>query len=987
MKNLPGINRRFIHLVFAVLFLMGVVYIQPVYAKEPSGGIAQSYSVKDGPAVAAAATVPSSAETAERLYQRQQLKERIQDSRVQPQNMVSQGITPRADQNLRASKTIKLEAEVRLHPDTLTPRQVKGDNIEPAVVSDEPAEVRDEQTAMNFLKSMRNVLKIENPEAELELRRYSTDRLDHRHLRYSQKYNGLRVWPSELIVHLDAEGNVDMMDGVYTPTPRKMVVTPVVDSEKAVALARQNVAGDNAVLIDSPELIVFSSDKRRSSLGWKMELASSPAYRWLVVVDAHNGKILMAYNQNPSQNQSGSGVDLFGITRNLNVWYEGGTFYMVDTSKSMFNSGASDPPNPNRTVGGIIVLDARNQPPTSEVDSIPQVSSVTSSSSMGNWLADAVSAAYSLSETYDYFRERHNRNSIDGNGGSITSVVRLGSGFENAFWDSGGKRIYFGDGDDFAGALDVVAHELTHGVTSYEANLIYQNQPGALNEAFSDIFGEMVEAYSTGATDWIMGTNLSGQMRSLKSPSDFIVVSGLRYPSKMSEYLYPDNDYLDLFVDRDYGGVHINCTIIEHAFYLLAEGLSGAIGNEDAAKIFYRALAYHLVMNSQFVDARLACIASAEELFGANSTQAKKTAEAFDAVEISDTDPTPPPSDTPPASGDDSILFVYYEPQVQAYFLGRYQKNDPGAGVRLSVNPVKQMRPSVSEDGSFAVYVNTQNDLCFIGTDGASSEECMGWYDVYSASMSHDAEFFGFVFLDATGNPGNTISVFDLEEGSKTPVREFTLVAPAIDGEATHTILQADFMNFTSDHQYIVYDAFNVIEYEDGSDLGAWSIYAIDLETEQTLVLVPPIYGFNIANPALAQTNDYYVVFDAYQGDTDTSTIYALNMNSGKMKALAEVQGDFGVPCYNGDDSAVIYSAPDNTTTGYSLWKQAVAGDRVTPSGSPGLYFQDADFAAIYRYAGSGDDGGDDDDGGGDNVQDDGGGGCFIRATDRLFYR
>ena len=184
--------------------------------------------------------------------------------------------------------------------------------------------------------------------------------------------------------------------------------------------------------------------------------------------------------------------------------------------------------------------------------------------------------------------------------------------------------MFFGDAAPFSSALDVVAHELTHGVTEHSANLLYEFQSGALNESFSDIFGVMVEAWARGEPDWKIGEEVN-LVRDLKDPH----ASFRSLPSKMSEYVQSPNTKAG-----DWGGVHVNSSIFNHCHYLLAAGLDGAIGAQDAEKIFYRALTQHLNPQSQFTDARLACTASAEELFGASSTQAQKVGEAFDAVEI-----------------------------------------------------------------------------------------------------------------------------------------------------------------------------------------------------------------------------------------------------------------------------------------------------------------------------------------------------------------
>jgi len=648
---------------------------------------------------------------------------------------------------------------------------------------------------------------------------------------------------------------------------------------------------------------------------------------------------------------------------------------MVDTSKDMYNAASSTPPHPDTTKGAIIILDAQNQPPTSDVQSLPSVDYVTSGNPNSGWLPDAVSAAHNISETYNYYRERHNRNSVDGSGGTILGIVRVGLNYNNAGW--GGDMMIFGDAMPFAGAIDVVAHEMTHGVTTYTANLIYKDQPGALNEAFSDIFGEAVEAYSQGSADWIDGTQVDGE-RSLKNPSSFRISGTTRYyPSDMSEFIASDNSFLNRFDNRDNGGVHLNTTIVSHAFYMLAEGLNGAIGTEKAEQIFYRALVYHLVSNSQFIDARLACIASAQELFGDNSSQAVKTADAFDAVEIFDDEGTP--DETPsskPVSGDDAVLFVYYDSDYGKYFLGRRESGDAEEGVRLSRYGVKLARPSIARDGTFGVFVSDSDNLCFIETNGMKSEDCLEFDGkIKSAAMSPDKTLYGFVFSDEAGEAMNSISVIDIETDT---TKTFKLVSPIIDGISTNTILYADAMNFTSDNKYIIYDAYNVVTLNDGTEYGAWSIYAIDLETEQTLVLMPPVKGYDIGFPALSQTNDSFITFDAYSSDEGRSTVYAFDMIKGELKEVVKVKGEWGTPCYTGDDKAIIYSESDSTITGFSLRRQPLNNDRLTPAGTPSLFLSSADFGTVYR---NGKSSGGDDDNGGDNIDNSGGGGCFISTA------
>src|SRR5262249_9346789 len=147
---------------------------------------------------------------------------------------------------------------------------------------------------------------------------------------------------------------------------------------------------------------------------------------------------------------------------------------------------------------------------------------------------------------------------------------------------------------------------------------------------------------------------------------------------------------------HDWGGVHVNSTIISHAFYLLAEGLDGAIGLRSAASIIYRFQTQHLFAQSPFIDFRLGCISSAAELFGKDNRQARMTAQAFDTVEVFATPGTPDPTPIPTVPSPDSTLFVYYDATFDRYNLGRREGGlgDTQDGIILATG-VDVVRPAV----------------------------------------------------------------------------------------------------------------------------------------------------------------------------------------------------------------------------------------------------------------------------------------------------
>ena len=824
------------------------------------------------------------------------------------------------------------EVSVVLRPLAGTPRQIKGavlQQVQHGIGAESDSQLT---TARTFLRTNCDLLRLDDPHAELTLTRRHTDELGRTHLRFQQEYRGVPVWPADVIVHLSPAGHVDVMNGVFVPTPKKLGTVPVLDEATAAEYARTGLTDGAEAEVSASELIIYAPGDTPPRLAWKLELDISLTSRWLVVIDAINGDELTAYSQVMHQNVSGSGVDLFGVRRPLNVWQQDGFFWMVDTSKPMFN------PSSNLDESGVIwVRDALNFGFLPTLTSLYPI--IRSSSPTSGWLPDAVSMSYNLSQAYDYYRERYGRDSFDGQGRTIPAIVRIGGEHQHsAFYN--GSVLGFGGGLPFAGALDVVGHELTHGVIHHSANLVYRNQPGALNEAFADIFGEMIEARTTSRPDWILGSVLGDRrfMRDMANPAAF------GQPATMS-------DFVELPLDQDNGGVHVNSGIINRAYYLLAVGLDGAIGLRDAERIFYRALTVHLARNSRFIDARLACIQAAEELFGSESSQARKTAEAFDAVEIGAVPPTPDPPDIPAVQGPDASLFIYRDQSGQ-FRLGRREDahGDEAHGSQLANAVVAAARPSVSRDGSFAVFVNAQNDVCLIGTDGRG-EDCLGLNFVASVAMSPDTRFFGFVLLDAQGNhPDNRITVVDVETRRD---RTFTLKTPAYDGPATDTILRADAMDFTSDGQWVIYDALNAITFADGSQLRQWSLYALNLNTGTNFALTTPTRGLDIGFPALSQTSDNLLTFDVFDVARNQSTVYAANLNTGELATIATVAGSFGVPGYTGDDTAIVYSQRDpSVPLGFSLFRQPLATDHITPQGPASIWLRNADFGVIYRRPG-----------------------------------
>lgn len=798
----------------------------------------------------------------------------------------------------------------------------------------------DEDTVRAFLWNYRDYLRLDHPDHELQIRRKSTDELGRRHFRFAQRYRGLPVWPAELIVHLDPEGRVDLLSGSHIPTPRGIPAHPAVGAATATATARRTLPDGVPAKVYASQLIVYAAVDRPARLAWKIELDRASGGHWRTLVDALSGQVLAAYDTAKSAAATGSGLDLFGAYQTLQLWEDSGKYFLLDTSKPMFDS-SSNPPN--RPRGAIQILDAHNFPATNEPEAhrLPKLLPVTSQQANSGWLKDAVSAAANFSLSYDYYVEHQQRNSVDGTGGGIRAVVRLGVGYDNAFWSTDNQTLFFGDGEPFAGALDVIAHELTHGVNDYSVGLEYLDQSGALDEAFADIFGEMVEAYADGGTDWIMGSHLDAPIRNLRIPSSLEFEPGQPYPTKMSEYLRTVDDN---------GGVHTNATIFAHAYYLLAEGLEGAIGLADAERIFYRALTVHLTSKAQFADARLACIEAAEELFGAGSIQAAKTGQVFDAVEIFEPSANSSVPTPISLSGEDALVFVYFDAEQHQYFLGRRESrfSDPEAGVNLSWFPIsKDGRPTVSADGAQVLFVNAEHDLCFMDTDGNSVEDCLGIHFIHAAVMSPDGYHFAYLQLDETGNLERTIYYYD---GEKDYLQSFDLRATASEGQAIDSIVKANALDISLNNRYLVYDALNILTLEDGSQIEAWSIYAFDLYTGARMTVVPPVPGYDLTYPSLGRSSNSLLVFEATEHVSGKTYLHTGNLITGDQANIAQVANTFSVPVFGGDDLALLYTAPDaEAPTGFSLWRLPLAVDHMSAAGEARLWLSDGILGSVYR--------------------------------------
>lgn len=258
----------------------------------------------------------------------------------------------------------------------------------------------------------------------------------------------------------------------------------------------------------------------------------------------------------------------------------------------------------------------------------------------------AVNEAYNyMGATYDFYWEVFKRDSIDDNGLPLNGTVHYEQDYDNAYWD--GSRMVYGDGDSteftrFTIDVDIIGHELTHGVTQYESGLIYFGQTGALNESLSDVMGSLVKQYNANQrvdqADWLIGANLIIKgpqtqkdiaIRSLKAPGTAYndpVLGKDPQPSQMKDYVHGL---------QDNGGVHTNSGIPNHAFYLIATKIGGYAW-QSAGAIWYGAMTSpQLTKTATFSDFAALTLSTAQTLFpGLNSPEQQAVKEGWAEVGI-----------------------------------------------------------------------------------------------------------------------------------------------------------------------------------------------------------------------------------------------------------------------------------------------------------------------------------------------------------------
>jgi|Deesub1362B_J571_1020462.scaffolds.fasta_scaffold00001_48 thermolysin len=445
------------------------------------------------------------------------------------------------------------------------------------------------------------------------------------HRRYQQYFKELEVFGGVIIKHYKGDELVGINGEYYLIN--EVDTTPSIPKEKAVAILKADLKRDDLrERSGETKLLIYPVKDGDYRLAYQIILEKGMEFSTTGIVDAQSGEVLCKYSNihytNHDELTIGLGIGYHGGRYKFPTTFSEGVYYLYDEKKVRpVNQYIYD----FRTFDGFYYY-------------VP-----ADNDNYWDYDGAIVNAHAFLGLTYDYYYLVHGRQGIDGQNMDIEATVHWYEGFDNAKWDSIRRHIYFCDPGpnnwQTAAALDVVAHEYSHGVTQYSSALVYCFESGALNESFSDIMAAAVEFYwqppgnGFNKADWVMGEDTypfyhpNNYQRNLADPN------AKGHPCHLwQKYELP--------LSIDNGGVHLNATIYSHAYYLLANGgtnrVSGihvtGIGLEKATQIFYRAWVYYLFPTAEFLHAAVALTQSAYDLYGSGSQELAQTIRAMEAI-------------------------------------------------------------------------------------------------------------------------------------------------------------------------------------------------------------------------------------------------------------------------------------------------------------------------------------------------------------------
>ncbi len=749
--------------------------------------------------------------------------------------------------------------------------------------------------------------------AGLKYMKENRDAHGNTHFTYRQYIDNIPVYGGMIKVHLKGNEVYAINGRTYHPVE---AIQAKLTSEEAMDKAYDAVHGSPAKLgdlyveDDVAELVYYTpANGRELRLCYMLHIHPAFNQAWQIFIDARTGEVVDKWStlcnlMRRNGPTTAVAKDLNGVDRTIHTYEMNGDFYLLDASRPMFNPGSDVMNNP---IGAIWTLDGNYKFPSDADFEVFHLSTPDN-----NWEnRTAVSAHYNAAQSYEYYRNTFDRNSIDGQGGTIISVINItdeyGNSFGNAFWN--GRVMWYGNGDKYfkplAGGLDVAGHEMTHGVITATANLQYRGESGAINESYADIFGAMIDR-----NDWQIGETVVNP--AFGSPALRDMADPHNGGHSFNDLGYQPAHYSERYTgSRDNGGVHINSGIVNHAYYLFAK----KVGKKKAEQVFYYTLVNYLGVQSDFSDLRASVEQACLDLY--NNTVKKAASDAFAQVGIggggnvggndgNDYETNP---------GNDWVYVVNDYGNLELY-----DGNGNSLGV-LSNNVYVKSKPSVTDDGRLVVFVTQNNEIYAFALEfgnqvkivdqGVILDNSQG--DWGNACISDDGRYVAFV----SNYADKSIYVVDI---LKSDGKVFELYNPTnTQGVKTGAVKYADALEFDHDNQHLYYDAYNVINKSMGDDITYWNVGVINVtqngswgngEIHYLLGALPE--GVSIGNPAQSTNSNKYLAVDILDNNAGKYYLGIIHIFDNAAYILAE-NSKISYPSFNRLDNKIIASSTDNS--------------------------------------------------------------------------
>jgi Zn-dependent metalloprotease len=542
-----------------------------------------------------------------------------------------------------------------------------------------------------------------NDQHAFAMKNHIGDELGQVHTRFQQSYNGVKVWGGEAIMHIDTDGRELPMTDVLMRNLH-LNTNPSMEPREALAVAHAAIAPKGAYTEEpSAELVIYPQSANvlaaharskneadidamdlerqvtRYTLAYHVhatllngaEETRSQDY----LINAHTGEILKSWDTLHTAAANGTGKSQWYGTVALNTNSVTSGFELRDTTRGTggtFGNNVTTNLNHGTSGTGSIYTDADN----AWGDGNGYGSGTTTSTTGATGQTAAVDQHHGMAATWDFYKNVLGRNGIDNTGKAAYGIMHYSSNYDNAFWQDSCFCMTYGDGAPPSGSygeadLDTVGHEMTHGVCATTANLTYSGESGGLNESNSDIFGTCVEFYVLGAggTGSVVpdnaGTGTITANYMMFENSWGHAGQALRYMYKPSLDGASPDAWSSTIGSKD---VHYSSGPMNRCFFFMARGATTTgdtsttylpsgmtgIGNDKAARIWYRTLTTKLTASSNYAAARTGAIAAAQELYGAGSAAEQAVWNAFHGINVgaawTSSTPTAPAITTQPAS-------------------------------------------------------------------------------------------------------------------------------------------------------------------------------------------------------------------------------------------------------------------------------------------------------------------------------------------------